>query len=104
MGEIGIPRREFLYEIQFWEARRIINGYNARYHQGWEQARLIAYHVRYCMGLSKGEVAKTLLEWLKFAWEKDEPAAPLSEEDRADLRAAMDAENKRLKQAQQSEQ
>ncbi|MGX8698010.1 MAG: hypothetical protein ACSW8D_16640, partial [Prevotella sp.] len=30
MGEIGIPRREFLYEIKFWEARRIIRGYRKR--------------------------------------------------------------------------
>lgn len=30
MGEIGIPRREFLYDLRFWEARRIIRGYRKR--------------------------------------------------------------------------
>ena len=30
MGEIGISRREFLYDIKFWEVRRIIRGYRKR--------------------------------------------------------------------------
>lgn len=30
MGEIGISRREFLYEIEFWEVRRIVRGYRRR--------------------------------------------------------------------------
>ena len=30
MGEIGIPRREFLYDIRFWEVRRIKRGYRLR--------------------------------------------------------------------------
>ena len=30
MGEIGIPRREFLYDIRIWEVRRIIRGYRRR--------------------------------------------------------------------------
>ena len=90
MGEIGIDRREFLYEIQFWEARRIIKGYNARHHHGWEQARLIAYNARFCMGVPKGEVAPTLTQWIKFSWEK-EPISPLSDEERKELQKIMDA-------------
>lgn len=30
MGEIGIPRHDFLYDIRFWEVRRIIRGYRKR--------------------------------------------------------------------------
>lgn len=30
MGEIGIPRREFLYDLRFWEVRRIVRGYRRR--------------------------------------------------------------------------
>ena len=30
MGEIGIPRREFLYDLRFWEIRRIVRGYRRR--------------------------------------------------------------------------
>jgi hypothetical protein len=95
VGEIGIPRREFLYEIQFWEARRIIRGYNNRHHPGWEQARLVAYNAHYCMGLPKGEVAPTVTEWIKFPWEKED-VAPISDEDRAELLAEMDAINAQL--------
>jgi beta-galactosidase len=30
VGEIGIPRREFLYELTYWEAARIVKGYRRR--------------------------------------------------------------------------
>lgn len=30
MGEIGIPRHDFLYDLRFWEVRRIIRGYRKR--------------------------------------------------------------------------
>ena len=91
VGEIGIPRREFLYEIEFWEARRIVDGYHARNHAGWEQARLIAYNAHYCMG-SKDPVP-IVTEWIKFPWEK-EPIPPITDEERDELQAEMDAINK----------
>lgn len=95
-----MPRREFLYDIQFWEARRIIRGYNVRHHQGWEQARLIAYQAHYCMGLPKGQVAPTLTEWIKFPWEK-EPVEPVPKEVQDQLQAEMAAMNAALAQAQE---
>ena len=91
VGEIGIPRREFLYEIEFWEARRIVDGYHARNHAGWEQARLIAYNAHYCMG-SKDPVP-IVTEWIKFPWEK-EPAPPITDKERDELQAEIDAINK----------
>lgn len=30
MGEIGISRHEFLYEIKYWEAQLIVSGYRNR--------------------------------------------------------------------------
>ena len=72
MGEIGFPRREFLYDLVWWEVRSIIRGYNARHHHGWEQARLVAYNAHYCMG-SK-ETPPTVSEWIKFPWERDTKA------------------------------
>ena len=45
VGEIGISRHEFWYELNWREVRAIIDGYNRRRRDGWEQARLIAYHV-----------------------------------------------------------
>ncbi len=68
-----------------------MDGYHARHHAGWEQARLIAYHVRYCMG-SKDPVP-TITEWIKFPWEQ-EPGPPITDKERDELQAEMDAINK----------
>lgn len=72
MGEIGFPRREFLYELVWWEVRSIIRGYNARHHHGWEQARLVAYNAHYCMGCK--DTPPTVEEWIKFPWEQSKSA------------------------------
>ena len=90
VGEIGFPRREFLHDIKWWEVKSIIRGYNARHHHGWEQARLVAYNARFCMG-SKDPLP-TVTEWIKFPWEK-EKAEPVSAEVVADLQAEIAAIN-----------
>jgi hypothetical protein len=92
VGEIGINRHVFYKELKWWEVKAIIRGYNARQHPGWEQTRWIAYHVRFCMGLPKGEVAPVLTEWIKFPWEK-ETVIPITEDERAELVAEMNAWN-----------
>lgn len=74
VGEVGISRHEFWYELTWREVRAIIDGYNRRRRDGWEQARLIAYHVAYCMGVPEGKTAPLLTDWLPFYWEK-QPAA-----------------------------
>lgn len=90
MGEIGIPRREFLYDIQFWEAQRILHGYWDRQHPAWERTRLIAYYVRYCMGLGKDETPQTVTQFIKFPWEEKVLKAPqLSDADREQLTQDM---------------
>ena len=68
VGEIGFSRREFLHELVWWEVKSIIRGYNARHHHGWEQARLVAYNARFCMGAKN---PPTPLEWLPFPWERE---------------------------------
>lgn len=90
MGEIGFPRKEFLHELKWWEVKSIIRGYNARHHHGWEQARLVAYNARFCMG-SKDPLP-TVTEWIKFPWEK-ETVIPITEDERAELVAEMNAWN-----------
>ena len=70
VGEIGISRREFWYELTWREVRAIIDGYNRRRRDGWEQARLVAYHVAYCMGVPEGKTAPLLTEWLPFYWDR----------------------------------
>lgn len=95
MGEIGFPRREFLYDLVWWEVRSIIRGYNARHHHGWEQARLVAYNAHYCMG-SK-EPPPTVTEWIKFPWEQstdsDSGSAMPTDEEVERLRQLLREEN-----------
>ena len=90
MGEIGISRHEFYRELRWWEIKSIIRGYNARHHAGWEQARLVAYNARFCMG-SKDPIP-TVTEWLKFSWEQ-KAVTPLSQDEIDDLQAEMAAIN-----------
>lgn len=78
VGEIGIPRREYLYELEFWEILLIIRGYSNRNHSGWEQARLVAYNAAHCMG-SKHQ-PQSINQWLTFPWEKAHIELPTDEE------------------------
>lgn len=102
VGEIGISRREFWYEITWREVRAIIDGYNRRRRDGWEQARLIAYNVAYCMGVPEGKTVPLLTDWLPFYWDRqvtandgDEGGAVVTPEDTKRLREIMMAENAR---------
>ena len=64
------PRKEYLYELRFVDILLIVRGYFNRQHAGWEQARFIAYHVRYCMGVKPGDVVPTVKKWYPFPWEQ----------------------------------
>ena len=78
VGEIGINRREFLYELRLWEIILITRGYFRRYHPAWEQARLIAYNAAHAFG-SKHQ-PPPVQQWLPFPWEKTESDLPTDEE------------------------
>lgn len=87
MGEIGFPRREFLYDIAFWEARRIIRGADARTRQMWGAFRWQTYNIMLSQ-VGSEELRKNGIhhaaDLLPFPWEK-EPEKPVSEEDAEDL-------------------
>lgn len=70
VGEIGISRREFWYELTWREVRAIVDGYKRRRRDGWDQARLVAYHVAYCMGVPEGKTVPLITEWLPFNWDR----------------------------------
>jgi hypothetical protein len=90
VGEIGIDRREFLYELKLWEIILITRGYFRRYHPGWEQARLIAYNAAHCMGAKN---PPTITQWLKFPWERDH-AEEISDDEVNEIRKQIESENK----------
>ena len=92
MGEIGLPRREFLYDICFWEANRIIRGYRRRHALQYQLQRLTAYSSFFAFRENKDN--KTPEEWLELYCddlmdEKEEMESVLSEEDRQELQELM---------------
>lgn len=95
MGEIGISRKEFLYDIRFWEARRIIRGYRKR---GKIFMQLLAENVYASTFAFRGSEGKTVKDMFPAIFEDDdyemEPA--ITQEEQDELQALMAAENARL--------
>ena len=93
VGEIGVNRREYLFDLTFCEILLISRGYFRRQHAGWEQARLVAYNAHYAMGCKN--TPPSVSEWLPFPWEKDELP---SDEEIEETRKLLQAENARIEQ------
>ena len=96
MGEIGIQRHEFLYDIRFWEARRIIRGYRKR---GKIFMQLLAENVYASTYAFRGSEGKTVKDMFPMLFKGDddyemEPA--ITQEEQDELQALMAAENARL--------
>jgi hypothetical protein len=92
VGEIGIHRREFLYDLRFWEVRRIIRGYRRRdllKHQLMAECVYAAIHV---MRDPQGKTVADMFPML-FDYDDDDDEPPISAEDVADLLADMEAFN-----------
>ena len=88
VGEIGIDRRAFLYDLRYWEVLRIIKGYRRR---DWLKLQLMAectYAAMYAMRDPKGMTPQKMFPEL-FKVE-DEPEAPtITEQDAKDLQEMM---------------
>ena len=88
VGEIGIDRRAFLYDLRYWEVLRIIKGYRRR---DWLKLQLMAectYAAMYAMRDPKGMTPQKMFPEL-FKPE-DEPEAPtITEQEAADLQQMM---------------
>ena len=88
VGEIGIDRRAFLYDMRYWEVLRIIKGYRRR---DWLKLQLMAectYAAMYAMRDPKGMTPQKMFPEL-FKVE-DEPEAPtITEQDAKELQDLM---------------
>ena len=101
MGEIGIPRREFLYDIRFWEVRRIIRGYRRR---DWLKHQLLAecaYATIYAMRDPKGKTVADIFPML-FDDEDDDNEPPITKDEAAELQQLMADINAQHQQQQES--
>ena len=92
MGEIGIPRREFLYDLRFWEVRRIIRGYRQRDRLAHQLLAECVYAATFTMRDPKGKTVADMFPML-FEYDDDYDEPPITEEDTAELLAVMDAIN-----------
>ena len=73
MGEIGIPRREYLYELAYWEIVLIVRGYSRRNREMWSAVRWQTYNL---MSVSMADMKKAGIlrpaDLLPFPWEKND--------------------------------
>ena len=93
MGEIEFPRREFLYEVSFWEVRRIIKGYRMRQRtfcdmMRWQTWYLLQPHVKPNTIKKPSDLATFPL------WEKqDEDEVKHNEDDVREMRELIRKKN-----------
>ena len=92
MGEIGIPRREFLYDLRFWEVRRIIRGYRQRDLLKHQLMAECVYASIYSMRDPQGKTVADMFPML-FDFDDDDDEPPLTKEDVDDLLADINAYN-----------
>ena len=94
MGEIGIPRRDFLYDIRYWEVLRIIRGYRRRDRL---RDQLIAEAVFAAMHTMRDSNGKTVKDFFPMLFEdpddNDRESSTITDDEIAELQAEMDAWN-----------
>ena len=93
MGEIGIPRHEFLYDLRFWEVRRIIRGYRNRDRLKHQLIAECTYAAMFAMRDPKGKTVEDLFPMLFEDDDDDYDEPPISEKEVADMQALMKAYN-----------
>lgn len=88
VGEIGIPRHEFLYELRLWELDAIVTGYRRRAIELWNSTRWQTFYILSAMG-AKLTNPKDIQE---FPWDHDDEAE-LTVDEVNDIKAEIDAIN-----------
>ncbi len=87
-----MPRREFLYDIRFWEAKRIIRGYRRRNILSYQLQRIQAWASMFCMGNPK-HVKPTDIFKLYFDADEELSAPPMTEDEIKEIQGEIDAIN-----------
>jgi hypothetical protein len=98
VGEIGISRHEFLYELTWWEINSIKRGYRKR---NRFTHRLLAECVYATVFSNRDPKGKTVQDMFPILFDDDdeeEPIASISDEDREDLLDLMHSLNNNKKE------
>lgn len=100
VGEMGINRKEYLYELVFCDLLLIARGYERRNRHMWSATRWQTYHLMLAF-VGSNKLAENGIhsakDLLKFPWEKEKPVK-LSAQDMAELQADIDMANALLQQ------
>lgn len=88
VGEIGIDHHSFLYELRFYQVRRIIRGYRRRNILTHQMLAEVVFSSIYTMRDPKGKTVKDLFPAL-FEDEDEEVAPPLTEAEQQELQELM---------------
>ena len=92
VGEIGIPRNEFLYTLKLWEINAIVKGYRRRNREHWEMSRHLGLTICNVMG-AKIDSAH---DYLPLPWDDITTKKELTEEDVNELMELMRKENEEI--------
>ena len=84
MGEIGIPRHEFLYELTWWEINSIIRGYRKRNRLTHQLLAEIVYTTTYTMRDNQGKTVNDMFPVLFKEDDNNEPA-PITPEEQKEM-------------------
>lgn len=88
MGEIGVSRREFLYDLRFWEVDAIIRGYRRRNRLTHQLLAEIVYTTMYINRDPKGKTVEGMFPML-FEDEEEEDTHIMTKEDSDELQQLM---------------
>lgn len=103
MGEIGTPRREYLYELKFWEILLISRGYQRRHRDLWSASRWQTYNLMTAQVGSdnmKKSGINSPTDLIRFPWDTDR-ALPISQEEIDELQKEIDYFNNNRETEQQ---
>ena len=92
VGEIGIPRNEFLYVLKLWEINAIVKGYRRRNREHWEMSRHLGLTLCNVMG-AKIDSAH---DYLPLPWDDITTKKELTEKDVNELMELMRKENEEI--------
>lgn len=89
VGEIGVPRREFLYDLRFWEVDCIIKGYRRRNRLTHQLLAEIVYTTTYAMRDPKGKTLEGMFQMLFDDDDDDSDEPIMTKEDSDELQQLM---------------
>lgn len=95
MGEVGIERNTFLYDLELWEIRCIVEGYRRRERT---LCLLTRWQTFWQISTGMADISKAGIyspeDLMRFPWEKeDEPI--ISDEERDRIRAELQELNRK---------